>query len=85
MTISMAMKLLKGGSSAWINDEKLTPCHFGWQDGYGAFTASPSCVPAIVKYIATQREHHRHQTFEEEYLAFLERHGIEFDERYAFG
>ena len=85
LTISEAMKLLKGGSSAWINDEKLIPLRFGWQDGYGAFTISPSSVPATVEYIANQREHHRHQTFEEEYRAFLKRHGIEFDERYALG
>ena len=37
-TIPQAMQLLKGGSSTWINDEKFIPCHFGWQDGYGAFT-----------------------------------------------
>ena len=85
LTISEAMKRLKGGSSTWINDEKLTSCHFGWQDGYGAFTVSPSCADAVVEYIAGQRKHHRHQTFEEEYRAFLDRHGIEFDERYAFG
>ena len=85
LTISTAMKSLKGGSTAWINDTKLIPFRFGWQDGYGAFSVSPSSVPTVVDYIANQREHHRHQTFEEEYRIFLERHGIDFDERYTFG
>ncbi len=85
LTIPDAMKLLKGNSSAWINDEKLTSTHFQWQDGYAAFSVSPSNVTAVSAYIANQREHHRHQTFEEEYKTLLQRHGIEFHELYTFG
>ena len=85
LAIAEAIQRLKGGSSSWINDEKLTSTHFNWQDGYSAFTVSPSAIPDVVKYIANQREHHRHKTFEEEYRSFLEKHGVEFDERYAFG
>ena len=58
---------------------------FGWQDGYGAFTVSASNVPSVVAYIQGQREHHRTKTFQEEYLALLKRHDIEFDERYIWG
>ena len=85
LAIAEAAKKLKGGSSAWINSEKLTNTQFAWQDGYSAFTVSPSAIPDVVKYIANQREHHRHKTFEEEYRSFLEKHGVEFDEAYAFG
>ena len=85
MTISKAMKLLKGGSSSWINDEKTVPNRFNWQDGYGAFSVSPSNITTVTEYIANQREHHSLQSFDDEYRALLQRHGITFDERYAFG
>ena len=85
MTVAEAMQLLKGGSATWINRERLTKMKFGWQDGYSAFSVSPSAIPAVVEYIANQREHHRHKTFEDEYREFLERHGVAFDEQYAFG
>ena len=54
---------------------------FGWQDGYGAFTVSKSNVPEVTACIQGQREHHRVKTFQEEYLALLQKHGIEYDER----
>lgn len=84
LPIPNAMKLLKGDSSAWANTEQLTPTRFQWQDGYAAFSVSPSSIPAVTEYITTQREHHRHQTFEEEYEHFLKRHGIKFEQQYAF-
>jgi putative transposase len=58
---------------------------FAWQDGYGAFTVSKSNVPSVIDYIQNQREHHRTKTFQEEYLEFLEKHGVEYDERYLWG
>ncbi|NLE36417.1 MAG: IS200/IS605 family transposase [Pirellulaceae bacterium] len=78
-------QLVKGGSSAWIHETFPRMRGFGWQDGYGAFTVSRSSVPAVAKYIRGQREHHRARSFQEEYRALLERHGIAFDERYALG
>ena len=57
---------------------------FGWQDGYAAFTVSKSLVPEVETYIRTQREHHRRSSFEDEYRAFLDRHAIQYDERYVF-
>ena len=50
---------------------------FAWQDGYGAFTVSKSNLPEVVHYIQNQREHHRKRTFKDEYLEFLQKHGIE--------
>lgn len=57
---------------------------FSWQDGYAAFTVGISQLDRTIAYIANQREHHRTQTFQEEYLEFLRRHGVEYDERYLW-
>jgi hypothetical protein len=57
---------------------------FGWQDGYGAFTVSPSRVQAVARYIRRQEEHHRKMSFQEEYLRLLEEAGIEYDPRYLW-
>jgi putative transposase len=78
-------KYLKGDSSKWIHEEFPDLRNFGWQDGYGAFSVSKSNVPSVVKYIQNQREHHKTQTFQEEYLEFLKKHGMDYDERYLWG
>lgn len=78
-------KYLKGDSSKWIHDEFSFLRDFAWQDGYGAFTVSKSQLPEVVRYIQNQREHHENQTFKEEYLKFLERHEVEYDEQYLWG
>jgi putative transposase len=78
-------QLIKGGSSAWIHETLPEMAGFGWQDGYGAFTVSKSNEPSLIAYIERQREHHRTKGFQEEYRALLQRHGIEFDERYMWG
>jgi hypothetical protein len=58
---------------------------FAWQEGYGAFSIGVSQRADTITYIANQAEHHRVKTFEEEYIGFLEKHGIEHDPRYIFG
>ena len=78
-------KYLKGDSSKWIHEEFPDLRGFSWQDGYGAFSVSKSNVPSVVKYIQDQREHHKTRTFQEEYLEFLGKHGVEYDERYLWG
>ena len=86
LTVSEAMQRLKGGSSKFINDEQLVGANrsFAWQDGYAAFTVSPSNVPSVVRYISSQREHHRKKSFEEELVEFLDRHGVAYDPRYLW-
>jgi len=74
---------IKKASTAWIRDEVGTRS-FHWQDGYGAFTVSRSNLLNVADYIRTQEEHHRKRTFREEYVAFLKRHGIEYNERYLW-
>ena len=85
MSVSKAVQLIKGGSSKWVHDTFPNRRDFFWQDGYGAFTVSISGVADTVRYIEGQTEHHRHQTFDEELLAFLRKHGIAFDPKYVFG
>jgi len=57
---------------------------FEWQDGYGAFTVSKSQVPDVIEYIKNQREHHSWKTFQDEYLELLQKHGVDYDERYLW-
>jgi REP element-mobilizing transposase RayT len=78
-------QFLKGESSKWIHEEFSALRDFGWQDGYGAFTVSKSNLPDVISYILNQREHHRQKTFQEEYLDFLQKNGIGYDERYLWG
>jgi putative transposase len=58
---------------------------FAWQEGYGAFSVSVSSTAAVARYIRDQELHHRKLTFEDEYLALLWKHGVEFDPKHVFG
>lgn len=59
--------------------------NFSWQEGYGAFSVSASNLGTVKNYIANQEKHHRKITFEDEFLALLKKHGIEYDPKYVFG
>ena len=85
MALSKAVQLIKGGSSHWMKETFPKVTGFAWQDGYGAFTVSQSQLDAVREYIRNQEEHHRTRSFAEEYRAFLERHQVEFDERFLLG
>ena len=82
---SQIAQYLKGDSSKWIHQEFPELRGFAWQDGYGAFTVNKSNLPDVIRYIESQREHHQQKTFQEEYLDFLIKHGIDYDERYVWG
>ena len=84
VSISELMKTVKAKSSKYINDHNLTKSRFEWQEGYGAFSYSHSQIDAVYKYILNQEEHHKKQTFREEYLEFLDKFQVSFDERYIF-
>ena len=75
------MRELKKASSVWVRDQMRVPT-FAWQEGYSAFTVSATSVPAVKKYIANQKEHHRSKSFKEELVSMLEQAGIEYDSRY---
>jgi REP element-mobilizing transposase RayT len=83
--VAKAIEIIKGGSSKWIHESFPAYREFAWQEGYGAFSVSISHVKATVAYIQTQGEHHRKKSFEEEFLTFLKKHGIDYDERYVLG
>jgi putative transposase len=82
--VAEMLRLVKGNSSKWVNEEKFKARKFGWQDGYGAFSVSESQVDAVREYIRTQEAHHRGLSFQDEFRALLDRHGIECDERYLW-
>ena len=74
---------IKAVSSSWVHDE-IGDRAFAWQEGYGAFTVSPSHCEQVRSYIARQEEHHRKRTFQDEYRDLLKRCGVDFDERYLW-
>jgi putative transposase len=82
LTVSRAVQMIKGGSSRWIRTTFPDLDAFGWQDGYGAFTVSKSQLPATITYVEQQRERHQTWSFQQEYRTLLERHGIQYNERY---
>jgi putative transposase len=84
MPIAKAMQLIKGGSSKWVHETFPDQRLFAWQAEYGAFTVSASRVDSVVEYIKGQEAHHQKQTFQEEFLALLKRHRVEYDERYLW-
>ena len=83
-SISDLARDIKSGSSKFINDNKWMPGKFNWQEGYGGFSYAKSQVDDVVKYILNQEEHHKKRTFKEEYLDFLTKFEVEYNERYLF-
>lgn len=77
-------QLMKTDSSRWVKGEFDRMRTFGWQDGYGVFSVSESQLNSVIRYIETQREHHKKMSFEDEYRKLLDLHDIEYDERYIF-
>jgi putative transposase len=75
---------LKANSSRWVHEDFPPRSNFAWQSGYTAFSVSQSNVAAVKRYIAQQEEHHRKLTYQEEVLALLKKHGIQYDPRYVF-
>jgi REP element-mobilizing transposase RayT len=78
-SLAHAVQKLKGSSSRWMGDG------FAWQEGYGAFSVSPSQIAIVKGYIQKQEQHHRERDFEQEFVTLLRHCGIEYDERFVFG
>ena len=79
LAFSDALEEIKTSSSRWMGR------NFAWQRGFGIFGVSASNVDAVMGYIRTQEAHHRKMTFEHEFIALLEKHGVAYDPRYVFG
>ena len=83
-SLSDLMQDVKGDSSKWIHEKGFVKGRFEWQAGFGGFSYSISQIDTVAKYIHNQQKHHKTKTFIEEYLGFLEKFQVPFDERYIF-
>jgi len=84
MTVSALIKELKQSSSVWVKSEFKGMAAFHWQNGYGAFSVSPSHLAALVRYIGDQENHHRRESFQDEFRRLLRKYNVDFDERYVW-
>jgi putative transposase len=84
ISVSDTVHDLKRNSSLFINNEKLCFGKFAWQEGYGGFTYSRSQINGIYKYIENQEIHHKKKSFKEEYIEFLKKFEIKYDQRFLF-
>ncbi len=82
--LSDLVREIKKSSNQYINDNKLTKSDFKWQSGFGAFSYSHSAFSNVIRYIENQKEHHKKQTFQEEYKTFLKKFEVEFKDEYLF-
>ena len=83
-SISDLMQDIKGSSSKWINQKGFIKGKFEWQEGYGAFSYGKSQVKDVIAYIENQEQHHSKKTFRDEYMDFLKKFDVEYDEQYIF-
>ncbi len=84
ITVADSLQELKRESSKWIKTKFTSLNDFHWQNGYGTFSISPGHVEPVRSYIATQEEHHRKITFQDELRHLLTKYGLEWDERYVW-
>jgi len=83
-SISDLLKDIKRSSSIWINENKFVKGKFEWQEGYAAFSYAKSQIKNVIAYIENQEEHHKSESFKKEYIHFLQKFEIEYDEKYIF-
>ncbi|MGL5891629.1 MAG: IS200/IS605 family transposase [Bacteroidia bacterium] len=84
ISISELVRDIKANSSKWINERQLVTGKFQWQGGFGAFSSSQSQLDRLIKYINNQEQHHQKKTFKVEYMKFLQKFEVEYDEKYLF-
>ncbi|MBF0225340.1 MAG: IS200/IS605 family transposase [Desulfobacterales bacterium] len=84
IAISDLVRDVKAGSSNFINNSKWVDGQFSWQEGFGAFSYSRSQIDNVIKYIINQEKHHRTRSFKEEYIDFLKKFAIDYNEKYLF-
>ena len=84
IALTILLEELKSHSSKWMKTKDISLKNFYWQDGYGAFSVNPTEVDTVKAYIDNQHEHHSKKTFQQEYIAFLKKYKVEYDERYLW-
>ncbi|HTB07077.1 MAG TPA: IS200/IS605 family transposase [Bacteroidia bacterium] len=83
-SISALVQEIKKSSNDFIKENKFIKGKFNWQSGYGAFSYAHSQLDNVIAYIAKQKEHHKRSTFKKEYLSFLKKFSVEYNEKYLF-
>jgi len=83
-SVSDLARDVKANSAKWLNDNNYIKSKFNWQEGYGAFSYAKSQLDVVVNYILNQPIHHRKKTFKDEYIDFLEKFNVAFDNQYLF-
>jgi len=84
LSIADLVRDLKRSSSLWIKQKEAAMNHFAWQGGYGAFSVGQGEIAIVQNYIQNQMEHHKTRSFQDEYLAFLKKYGVAYDERFLW-
>lgn len=84
LAVADCLRVVKTNSSRWIKEKWPEQRLFAWQGGYAAFSVSESSRTAVIRYIGDQEQHHRRISFQDEFLAILRKHGVEFDERFIW-
>ena len=84
ITLAKAVEETKKSSSKWLKSQSTSLTKFSWQAGYGAFSVSKSNITSVCEYIDRQREHHQTKSFKQEYIEFLARHRVDFDENFLW-
>lgn len=84
IALSDLLEEIKKSSSRWIKTQGASLTDFHWQDGYAAFSIGASQIPTVKAYLARQKQHHQRRTFQEELREFLEKYGIEYNEKYLW-
>lgn len=84
LDVAALIRELKRDSTKWIKGENPDLAEFHWQNGYGAFSVSPSHVPALKQYITNQEEHHQQESYKDEFRRLCIKYGVEIDERYVW-
>ncbi|HTL52998.1 MAG TPA: IS200/IS605 family transposase [Planctomycetota bacterium] len=83
LAVAKAVQLVKAGSSKWFNQTFKRADRFSWQEGYSVFSIGIAQIPVTRKYIANQKQHHATMSFDEEYIRFLRKHYVPYDEKYV--
>ena len=84
ISLSDLVRDIKNNSTNFVNNQRFVRGKFSWQTGFGAFSYSYSQIDSVIKYIQNQKEHHSRKTFREEYLEFLRKYQIDYNEKYVF-
>jgi putative transposase len=84
LDVATLLRELKRDSSKWVKEKNPRLADFHWQNGYGAFSVSPSHVPGLIEYILNQEEHHRRESFQDEFRRLCKKYGVPIDERYVW-